>query len=253
MLDRFKQMLKMRSKREQVYARPEYWKWKAETYKGTAVSMFPNRTLNEYCQREQFSFYERALSPTAGRSIIDVGCGTGRLSRFLASMGASVTGIDFTQAALDLAISESTGANIQYRQGSIFNIDEEAAYDDAVTSSCLTLACTSKEQFMTALQQIHTCLKPGGRLAMIEPFHRGFLHRVLDLSPRDAVKMLESAGFDVLERKEMLFWPTRLLLTFGDTPAWITRPVYAIGELVRRIVPLPGLGDYTCILAKRRT
>lgn len=252
MFDRFKQMLRMRSEREQVYAQPDYWKWKAETYQGTAVSMFPNRTLNEYCQREQFAFYQRALAPAAGRAILDVGCGTGRLSRFIASMGAQVTGIDFTQAALDLAIAQSAGSDIRYDRRSIFNIDEVAAYDDAVTSSCLTLACTSVEQFKTALQQIHTCLKPGGKLVMIEPFHRGFLHRVLDLSPHEAARMLEAAGFEVLERREMLFWPTRLLLTFGDTSAWITKPVYAVGEFVRRILPVPGLGDYTCILAKRR-
>jgi SAM-dependent methyltransferase len=45
----------------------------------------------------------RALSPSPGESLIDVGCGTGYFTRRFANDGVAVTGVDVDQAALDFA------------------------------------------------------------------------------------------------------------------------------------------------------
>ena len=54
----------------------------------------------------------------AGKAVLDVGCGGGILSEAMASLGASVTGIDMGEAALGVARlhSQKTGLAIDYQQ-----------------------------------------------------------------------------------------------------------------------------------------
>ena len=41
--------------------------------------------------------------PLLGKSVLDIGCGSGRLSFLLVKEGASVTGIDYARSMIDLA------------------------------------------------------------------------------------------------------------------------------------------------------
>lgn len=63
---------------------------------------------------------ERAISvilgDIRGLSAIDLGCGTGRNSRKLHALGATVTGIDFSEGMLNKAIDLSRGLDISYQQ-----------------------------------------------------------------------------------------------------------------------------------------
>lgn len=87
---------------------------------------------------------------------------------------------------------------------------------------------------------------------MIEPFHRGFLHRVLRMSKADVHRKLQAEGFDLLTTRELHFWPARLVLTVGETPTALTKAIYPIGEFILRCSPaLFGLGDYKAISAVR--
>ncbi len=47
--------------------------------------------------------YIQQHAPLAGKRVVDVGCGGGILSESMARVGADVTGIDLSQAALDIA------------------------------------------------------------------------------------------------------------------------------------------------------
>jgi 2-polyprenyl-6-hydroxyphenyl methylase/3-demethylubiquinone-9 3-methyltransferase len=62
--------------------------------------------------------YINQRAPLAGKSVLDVGCGGGLLSEAMASLGASVTGIDMGEAALGVArlhLRES-GLQVDYQQ-----------------------------------------------------------------------------------------------------------------------------------------
>jgi len=253
MLQRFREMLRQRSRREEVYSGATFWNDKATTHSGTAVSMFVNHALNERYQHEQFAFFDKSLGDVAGRRVLDVGCGTGRLSRHLAEQGATVFAFDFAQKAIDIARRESEGMSIEYRVASVFDVDMGGDdYDDIVEIACLSAACRTSEEFEAVLRKLHGALRPGGKLVLIEPFHRGFLHRVLRLSKAEAIAVMKTAGFEVFATRELHFWPLRLWLTLGETPVWITRMLYPVGETLLRLSPKRfGFGDYKGIAARR--
>ena len=123
------EMLKTRSNREAIYSTPDYWDRKASELEGDAVSMWANNYLNQYYHREQMSLIERLLPNVEGMNILDVGCGTGRTSRYLAARGAIVLGFDFSSKAIGIARRISPGDNPQYRVQSVFDVDDRARFD----------------------------------------------------------------------------------------------------------------------------
>lgn len=54
-----------------------------------------------------------ALSPLAGRAILDIGCGGGYLAKSLVSLGAKVTGIDPSAEEIGRAASTAPGARFE--------------------------------------------------------------------------------------------------------------------------------------------
>ncbi len=182
MLNRFRKALIQRANRTELYSGSEYWNSKAADYEGSSVSMWRNQTLNDLYHAEQTSRLARALEAVDGKCLLDVGCGTGRMSRHFASLGAQVTGIDFAASAVEIARRESQGLEIDYRCLSVFDLDDEALYDVVASWGSLTVACKTEDDFRDAVRRMIRALKPGGRLLMFEPFHASFLRRVLKLS-----------------------------------------------------------------------
>lgn len=85
----------------------------------------------------EFQLITQLLQPTAGESLLDVGCGTGHFTRCFANMGLHVTGLD--PDASMLAFAEKQASNIKYLKGSATNIplsDNSFDYTIAVTSLC---------------------------------------------------------------------------------------------------------------------
>jgi 2-polyprenyl-3-methyl-5-hydroxy-6-metoxy-1,4-benzoquinol methylase len=249
MLSRFRQMWQQRSNREALYSTAAYWDSKAETLKGKAVSMWPNNHLNVQYQAELEAVIGRHLGSVAGLRVLDVGCGTGRMSRWFAERGARVDGIDFSASALSIAKAESPPGNPSYRLGSIFELTDEQVYDVAFAWGVITFACRTKEELLDALVRIRRALKDGGRLLLTEPVHQGFLHRVLAMDLPMFLAVMRNAGFDVRATAPMHFWPARLLLSYVQWPAWLTAPAYWIGQGAMRLPGLSRLGDYWAILA----
>lgn len=56
-------------------------------------------------------------APLAGKKVIDIGCGGGILTESMANLGADVTGIDMSEAALNVAKlhQHESGTDIQYQ------------------------------------------------------------------------------------------------------------------------------------------
>lgn len=250
MLSRLSEMIRQRRGRKALYSSEAYWNSKAAKYDDTAVSMWPNRSLNELYEVEQKGMIDRHISTVDNRHLLDMGCGTGRFSRWFAQRGAHVTGIDFSQGSLDIAARMGTGSNPEYRHGSVFDLADEAAYDVVFTWGVLTIACTDTEQLKTALVRIRRSIRPGGLLLLTEPVHRGFLHRVLDLDLVDFVRVMREAGFEVNETSPLHFWPMRLALAYVPWPGWVTVPLYHLGQQLMKVPGLSTLGDYWAIVAR---
>ena len=95
--------------------------------------------------------------------ILDVGCGGGILSEALAKAGARVTGLDLSEASIEVAKKHAQGQNLQidYRYESVQDVaDKEAGTFDAI--ACMEML----EHVPEPGKVIAACakaLKPGGQ------------------------------------------------------------------------------------------
>jgi SAM-dependent methyltransferase len=243
-------MLVNRLRRAEVYSKAEYWDQKAEELDGHSVSMWPNNHLNELYHTEQMAVIDRLLPDLAGRRVLDVGCGTGRMARYAASRRAVVTGIDFAARAIEIARRASQGANPTYAVQSIFAIEDREQYDLVLSWGSVAVACQSAAELTDALSRLCRSLRPGGEILLLEPVHRGFLHRVLDMDIAAFTEHMATVGFEVREVIDMHFWPARLALAYLQVPRAITRRVYGAGQRLMSDL-FPGAGDYKAIYGVR--
>lgn len=240
-----------RRNRAEVYSTASYWDRKARELQGEAVSMWPNNALNGLYHREQVELLDRVLGDPTGASILDVGCGTGRMSRHLAARGATVTGIDFAAEAVALARAASAGDNPMYRVQSLFDLQDDGVHDVVISWGTIAIACRTRDDLDAALTRLHRALKPGGRMILLEPVHRGFVQRVLPLDAGSFAAAMEGVGLTVEEVVEMHFWPARFALAYVAWPPALTRVGYRIGQLLLTVPGLRHLGDYKAFVARR--
>lgn len=247
-----KAMIANRLNRANIYNKAEYWNAKAAELEGDAVSMWPNNHLNAHYHREQMAFLDRTLSDITGKKILDVGCGTGRVTRYLAQRGALVQGIDFAENVISIAKKATPVGNPTYRVQSIFDIEDENSFDLIVSWGSVAVACAKREELLDVMTRFCRTLKPGGKIVLLEPIHSTFLHRVLKLNTAETCRVATEAGFQAPKVTPLHFWPARLALAYIRWPRWLTNIGYHVGQGTMRLLGNHRtLGDYKAIEATK--
>jgi 2-polyprenyl-3-methyl-5-hydroxy-6-metoxy-1,4-benzoquinol methylase len=241
-------MIRNRLRRKEIYSRPAYWDAKATDYADDSVSWWPNNSLNACYTTEQFQLLKDCLPDLHGKKVLDLGCGTGRITRYLASQGAIVHGMDFSAKSIEIARSMTSGPNPSYEARSILELDSTDGFDSIVAIGVVAIACTNRAELLDVFHRIRRALKPGGTLFLMEPIHNSFLHRVLKMTLREFLGTMTETGFVVREVRPMHFWPARLALAYIPWPGWITRAGYTVGQKLMMLMGRCG-GDYQAILA----
>ena len=118
-----------------------------------------------------YDWLARAIAPTA-RTVLDLACGSGPMSRQLMAEGRTVIGIDNSAAEIALAAERGPGPWIR---GDIHRLPIADDAVDAITSSLGLVVVSQVEEVLAEAARV---LKPGGVLAAIAPGIRG-------LAPRD--------------------------------------------------------------------
>ena len=103
-----------------------------------------------------------ALGNVGGKSAIDIGCGEGRFSRLLSQLGASVTGVDLTEALIARARAMSTGEAYILGDAEDLNEVESDSFDLAVSYIVLV----DLLDYCSAIGGAYRVLRPGGRFVV---------------------------------------------------------------------------------------
>jgi len=98
------------------------------------------------------------------KNVLDLGCGTGRNSNYLASRGNVVIGMEFSKTALDLAIfrAKENNLSVDYRLADIgqpYNIENSSVDVVLDITSSNSLDEKGREVY---LLEVYRVLKPGG-------------------------------------------------------------------------------------------
>jgi SAM-dependent methyltransferase len=154
---------------------------------------FSRRMLKEHLSQQhdaasrRFEIIDRHVAwindtilETRSARVLDMGCGPGLYLQRLSRLGHACTGIDFSPASIEHAISEAQreGLSIDYRQGDLREIEfgYERSYD-LVMFLFGEFNVFSPEHIRLILQKAHRALRTGGFL-LLEPHNEESLRRL---------------------------------------------------------------------------
>jgi SAM-dependent methyltransferase len=256
------QLFRERLARDSMYGVASYWDARASARQGMARSLWPSNAFNALWDERQRALIARHLGNVTGRRIVDVGCGTGRIVRWLAEerRARQVTGIDFSPATVAAACLESSAlvssGLVRFEQGDVISgIDavDDGSFDDAIVLGCLSVACSDRHALERSLVNVTRLVRDGGRVLILEPIHRSpLLRRVLDLGLEEWIAAANRAGLVLVDADRMGFVPVRLVLSVRDLPRPLVAPIFRAGERVLDAAPwLYALSDYKLLLFTR--
>jgi SAM-dependent methyltransferase len=142
--------------------------------------------LSEYCEGWERFRADRGLSPlkarevelldvAPGHRVLDAGCGRGEVLLACAGRGATVAGIDYADAAVELSrdtLAEVEGADV--RHGDVTALPwPPGTFDRALLGD--VIEHLTRQQAATALPELRRVLRPGGRLVVHTAPNRAFL------------------------------------------------------------------------------
>ena len=111
-------------------------------------------------------FVAAELAGLAPGRALDVACGEGRNAVWLAERGWRVTGIDFSEQAIDRArrLAADRGVDVTFSVGNVLTAPLESGAFDLVLISYLQLP---PEERATVVRRVVTALAPGGTFFLV--------------------------------------------------------------------------------------
>ena len=152
-------------------------------------------TVNPYHPDAQPGFYRRLAAEVRAASIVDLGCGTGVITRQLAGGGYRMIGVDPSPAMLRIAQSGVNGDRVRWIEGGATDIGSPGA-DLAIMTGHVAQFFVTEASWREALLALHGALRPGGRLAFES---RNPAAREWDAWNRDHSRIVEDPSAGVIE------------------------------------------------------
>jgi 2-polyprenyl-3-methyl-5-hydroxy-6-metoxy-1,4-benzoquinol methylase len=169
-----------------------------------------------------FGYVLQLLDLHAGSSLVELGCGSGWMTRLAARHGVQAEGYDISPQMIEIARQEAEreGLDVTFEAGDYEQLELGRRFD-----ACLLYdALHHSERPELVLAAANRALKPGGRLLLAEPnWKQRFQGRdasdaygttELGYSPRRLKKLLRDTGFTDIRR----FHNNRKRL-FSNSPA----------------------------------
>jgi 2-polyprenyl-6-hydroxyphenyl methylase/3-demethylubiquinone-9 3-methyltransferase len=176
-----------------------------------------------------------ARAPLAGKKVIDIGCGGGILTESMARRGASVTGIDLSEKALQVADLHSLESGVQVRYELISAEDmaaREAGQYDIVTCMEMLEHVPDPAAIVLACARL---VKPGGHVffSTLNRNPKSYLFAIIGaeyllrmlpkgthdydkfITPAELAQFARSAGLDVNGLKGLGYNPLTKIYSLG--------------------------------------
>ena len=109
-------------------------------------------------------FFLALADETPGSRVLDLGCGTGRLTVALAASGHAATGVDPARAMLAAARAKPGAERVTWIEGTAAAAPRQA-FDLALMTSHVAQVFVGDEEWSDTLGELARALVPGGRLA----------------------------------------------------------------------------------------
>ncbi|WP_168796570.1 class I SAM-dependent methyltransferase [Arthrobacter echini] len=135
-------------------------------------------------------FFLELLTMTPGARVLDLGCGTGRITLAAAEAGCQVMGVDPNPTSLRAARAKPGADRVRWVDGTSRMIPPDARFDAAIMSSNVAQEMLDDAELARTFSDIASHLAPGGRLAFDsrDPEARGWeawtkerSHRIVNL------------------------------------------------------------------------
>lgn len=148
-------------------------------------------------------------------NILDIGCGAGTLSFYLASKGHHITGIDISQKAINECIKSAKKINLKNTKFMRASFPEEFVLKKQFDAIIFIEVIEHTSNDRKALKEIYKLLQPNGILILSTPSITAPLHRLgltkkfdkevghlrrYDL--KQLKNLLQSKGFKIIETKK---------------------------------------------------
>jgi SAM-dependent methyltransferase len=138
-------------------------------------------------------FFLAAVSQLGPARIVDLGCGTGRLTIGMADAGHSVSGVDPARASLDAARRKPGADRVTWIEGTSDSIPA-TPFDAGVMTSHVAQFLCGDDEWAATLRDLKRALVPGGLLAFEsrDPTDRAWQR----WNPTDSLRRLSLPGGD---------------------------------------------------------
>lgn len=180
-----------------------YWDRVSQTYATDdplAAVCYPGAPvwLNRFFAGLQWRAVTRTLAARSlrGALALDVGCGFGRWTRWLAEHGADVVGVDPTEGMLEAA-RRASPASIQYRKMSATRLDFPDDSFDLITCITVVQHLEPREQEL-AIGEMARVLRRGGSMVVLDLIDMGDKGEIVyPRAARDWIRSYEAHGLRI--------------------------------------------------------
>ncbi|MEE6263868.1 class I SAM-dependent methyltransferase [Plantactinospora sonchi] len=109
------------------------------------------------------AFFLSVVDEVPAARVLDLGCGTGRLTLAMAASGHDVTGVDPARASLDAARGKPGAERVRWIEGTAGSLPDRS-FDVAVLTSHVAQFFVDDGEWAGTLADLRRALVPGGRL-----------------------------------------------------------------------------------------